>query len=132
MSPTRALRSVGTGCTFTWVSKEAADEARVLLERDLYARAQLAALVERLERDTLRKGKDYRQIQSVDDDPPLYELKLDTTRPALRLYFIEESHGDEVKSSGLLLAPKPPGTPDEQRVAQNEDIVKANARRPKL
>jgi len=130
LSPTQALRSIGTGCTFDWVSDEAIGEANALLDPDPYARAQLAVLVDLLKRGVVRKGKDYRQMVIVEDEPPLYELRLRTTTPELRLYFIEESHHDGVHVIGLMLAPKPSGTPAEQRIAQNLDATNAYERRP--
>ncbi|GAA2237046.1 hypothetical protein GCM10010413_42040 [Promicromonospora sukumoe] len=129
MSPTRPLRSIGTGCKFAWVHREAQEEARDLLASDRYSQVQVAVLVDRLERGALTKGTDYKQLVRVEDEPFLYELRVDQARPKLRLYFIEESHDDGVHATGLLLARKPRGSVDEQRRAQNQDIDRASTRR---
>lgn len=129
MSPSRRLRSIGTGCTFEWVSDEAAEEAEVLLDADPFARAELNPLIDRLKRGTLRVNKDYKQFKVVEDEPPLFELTIDSTRPRLRLYFIEFSQVDGVHAIGLMLARKPSGAPDEQRRQQNHDAAAAYARR---
>ena len=129
LSPTVPLRSIGVGCRFDWVSEDAEEEADGLLDQDPMARGDLQPLIARMKQGKLRKGKEYKQFQMVKDEPPLYELTLDTTRPRLRLYFIEESHEDGVHAIGLLLAEKPTGTPDEQRNKQNSDAARAYARR---
>lgn len=132
MSPTRRLTSVGAGCTFDWVSDEVADEARAVLALDRLAVPDLNALIDLLRRGVLRSGRDYKQMQRVTDDPPVFELRVETTRPKLRLYFIEESHHDGVHALGLLLACKPLGTLDAVRIQQNEDVDRAKARRPSV
>ncbi|WP_278234767.1 hypothetical protein [Isoptericola sp. AK164] len=129
MSPTRSLRSVGVGCVFGWVNDEAEAEAEALLELDPMARSELRPLIRRLEQGRLRRNKDYKQFQMVVDEPWLYELTLDTTRPRLRLYLVEESHDDGVHAVGLMLAVKPTGDRNAQRERQNRDAAAAYARR---
>jgi len=117
----RDLRLVGGGCRFEWLCPPVEAEAKAVLNLDPDARFELAPLIERLERGALRTSKDGHRFQMVENEPWLFELTLNTTKPRLRLYFVEQSKVDGARAIGLMLTPKPTGTVDEQRARQNLD-----------
>ena len=121
---------MGTGCSFAWVDDEAREEAEALLARDLGAVAELSALLRRMLTGRLRANTDYKQFKMVDDEPYLFELRLDSASPRPRLYFVEESHTDGARATGLALVEKPRrGSVAEQRPKQNAQARDAYARR---
>ncbi|MFE9232011.1 hypothetical protein [Cellulosimicrobium funkei] len=128
MSPRAALRSLKGGAVFEWVSEEARLEADALLDADPLARSEFVPLLRRVGTGALR-SRDYGQMVMVAGEPYLFELRLRTTSPQLRLYFYEESRDDGLHVVGLMLAPKPSGSLAEQRERQNDDARRAYGRR---
>jgi hypothetical protein len=124
----RHLRLVRGGCRFAWFDGAVDREALAVLALDPGARYELAPLIARLEQGTLSTTRDGRRIRRVEAEPWLFELTLNTTSPRLRLYFVEEGGPAGARALGLLLAPKPTGTVEEQRRRQNADIDRAYAR----
>lgn len=125
VSPRRPLRLLQGGCSWEWISDEAKAEAIARLSSDPFAAVEVHALIARLVRGALRRGRDYKEITREDE---LFELRIETTSPPLRLYFAERVRNGKLVAVGLLLAPKPAGTHDEQRPVQNRDIAEAVAR----
>lgn len=121
------LLSIPGGCTFVWVSPAADAEAVALVARfPTIDGAHLDAMVDMLVTGKLRpkigRAKGDYDLMTLH---PIYELRIETTFPKLRLYFVERNGGHGLLAVGLLLATKPPGNADEQRRRQNEDIVEA-------
>lgn len=117
----RDLRVVCGGCQFAWLCPPVEAEAKAVLDLDTDARYELAPLIDRLERGTLRTSRDGHRFKMVEDEPWLFELTLNTTKPRLRLYFVEQGGVEGARATGLLLIPKPTGTVDQQRQRQNRD-----------
>lgn len=109
------------------MSTEAADEAAALVARfPTVDGGALDAIVGALEAGRLRETIGRRKGDyDVMVTRPVKELRIETTLPRLRLYFVERSGGLGVLAVGLLLATKPSGSAAEQHRRQDEDIVKA-------
>lgn len=120
------LRLVHGGCRFEWLNATVEREALSLLDvADTDARYELRALLDRLETGRLRPSLDYKHISRQSE---IFELRLEASRPRLRLYFAERRSVDAVLAAGLLLAVKPSGDVSGQRRQQNTDIDVAAAR----
>lgn len=126
MTPRPVLRVVAGGCQFQWVTAAARAEAIAQLAScDPEAVFELDALIGRLEAGGLRANTDFKRMQT---SPTVLELRLESTRPRLRLYFAEWSTDGGACAVGLLLARKPGGAVAEQRAAQNAQIEEARVR----
>lgn len=97
----------------------------MLAKNDPDAMYDLDALIQRLEAGTLRANTDFKRMQTAD---LVLELRIESARPRLRLYFAEWSTDHGACALGLMLVEKPTGSVQEQRDRQNAQVVQARER----